>query len=607
MPPPWWQWVLVLGLVFVMGTAAAAIFGPQAPEQLLFSEFIDRVEAGEVERVVIGDEGRVEGELADETPFETVIPTALPQDELTEALLEHDVTVEADPPTGDWWLPLLWLAPVVLIGLVLYLLYRGARGQMSQLQGVGESKADIIETERPETTFDDVAGYDGVRQEVGEIVDYLRDPERFHRVGARGPGGVLMLGPAGTGKTLIARAIAGEADVAFISVSGSEFVEMLVGVGASRVRDLFQKARERQPAIIFIDELDSIGRKRGTQSTIGSNNEQEQTLNQLLKELDGFDPRQGIVILAATNRPEMLDEALLRPGRFDRHVEVGLPTQAERVEILQVHCRGRPIREDVDLEQVARGTPGFSGARLENLVNEAAITAVRADRDVITQADFDAARDRLLLGRRQDADIMRPEEKRRVAVHEAGHALVAALTDESDPVTKVTILPAQQALGTTEQLPVEERRLAPEGYLHDTLAVRLGGRVAEGNALGELSTGAAHDLTSATELATRMVREFGLSEKLGPVGYQMDEEPGGLPGLQSRPFAEETQKQVDEEVARLLRAAEERAQQLISANQDVFDRLVERLLEHEIVDGAEIYRMLDKPVPGPGDPAEQQD
>jgi cell division protease FtsH len=581
--------------VFVVAMGLATLFGPEAPEELDYTEFVALVEAGEVENVTIDEDGRASGELVDETPFQTVVPTALPQEELTETLLENDVEIEGDPPAPEWWGALIWLIPLLLIGGLIWMGFRRAQGQMSQLQGVGKSQADVIDTERPDTTFDDVAGYDEVRHEVTEVIDYLRDPERFHRVGARGPGGILMVGPAGTGKTLMARALAGEADVPFISASGSEFVEMLVGVGAARIRDLFSKARERQPAIVFIDELDSVGRKRGSQASIGSNNEQEQTLNQLLKELDGFDSRQGVVIIAATNRPEMLDDALLRPGRFDRQVEIPLPKQSDRVEILRVHARGKPVADDVDLELVARGTPGFSGAQLENLMNEAAITAVRAERTEIRQEDLDEARERILLGKRQSSEVLRESERRRVAVHESGHALVAALAEDADPVAKVSILPTQQALGTTEQLPLEERRLASEGELHDSLAVRFGGRVAEALVFEDLSTGAANDLAGATELATRMVREFGFSEKFGPASYPSQDDGSGLAGLQAKPYAEETQKQLDEEVARLLREAEERAEQLIAGHRDAFDQLVERLLEEEVLDGEAVYALVGRP------------
>ncbi len=587
-----WRWWLLPAVLALVVAGLVGLWTVDPAEELAYTEFVELLEDGEVARITVDDDGRVEGDLEDGTAFETVVPPFV-QEELEQRLLEQEVEVEAVAPTDGFLASVLAFLPFFLIiGLFLFLLQRGASQQMGMMQGMGKSQAQVIDAERPDVTFDDVAGYEEVREEVREIIDYLREPERFREVGARGPGGIMLLGASGTGKTLMARAIAGEADVAFISASGSEFVEMLVGVGASRVRDLFEKARERQPSIIFIDELDSIGRKRGSQTTIGSNNEQEQTLNQLLKELDGFDPREGIVILAATNRPEMLDEALLRPGRFDRQIEVPLPTQDDRVKILEVHLRSKPIADDVDLTVVARGTPGFSGAQLENLVNEAAITALRDDRREIMQRDFDAARDRLVIGKRQSSDLLRDAEKRRVAVHEAGHALVAAVQDAADPVAKVTILPAPKALGTTEQLPTEERRLASEAELQASLVVRLGGRAAEMVVLDELSTGAAEDLAQATELAGRMVREFGLSDRVGPVGYPTQDEPGGLPGVQSRPYAEDTQQLVDEEVQRLLRDAADRAQHLIEQHREVFDQLVDRLLEQEQVDGEEIEQLL---------------
>ncbi|MFO7777730.1 MAG: ATP-dependent zinc metalloprotease FtsH [Nitriliruptoraceae bacterium] len=589
--PSRWGWLLWVVLAIAIA-GLAGLWLAEPAEELAYTEFVELVEDGEVARITVDDDGRVEGELEDGSAFRTVVP-AFVRDELEERLLDQDVEVEAVAPS-DGFLPtvLAFLPFLLIIGLFFFLLRRATGQQMGMMQGMGKSQAQVIETERPDVTFEDVAGYEEVREEVREIIDYLRNPERFREVGARGPGGILLLGPSGTGKTLMARAIAGEAEVAFISASGSEFVEMLVGVGASRVRDLFEKARDHQPSIIFIDELDSIGRKRGSQTNIGSNNEQEQTLNQLLKELDGFDPRQGIVILAATNRPEMLDEALLRPGRFDRQVEVPLPTQGDRLEILRVHARDKPLADDLDLDRVARGTPGFSGAQLENLVNEAAITAVRDGRSEIEQADFDAARDRIVIGKRQSSDLLRDEEKQRVAVHEAGHALVAAVEHDADPVAKVTILPAPRALGTTEQLPTEERRLASEAELHASLAVRLGGRAAELVALEELSTGSAEDLAQATDLAARMVREFGLSDRVGPVGYRQEDQPGGLPGVQSRPYAEETQQQVDDEVQELLRHAAQRAERIIVDHRKAFDAIVERLLEEEELDGDDIERLL---------------
>ena len=376
------------------------------------------------------------------------------------------------------------------------------------------------------------------------------------------PRGVLMVGPPGTGKTLLARAVAGEAHVPFFSVTGSSFVELFVGVGASRVRDLFEQARKRAPAIIFIDEIDAIGQRRAGSGAVVSNDEREQTLNQLLAEMDGFDPSAGVVVLAATNRPEILDPALLRPGRFDRQVTIPLPNVGERAAILRRALPGQEAGARRGPDVVARGTPGFSGADLANLANEAAIFAVRDNRDVITAADFDAARDRIILGRREGSNVLLPEEKHAVAVHESGHALVAALSEHADPVAKVTILPAGQALGVTEQLPLVERHMYSEDYLHDSLAVRLGGRAAELVVLGQGSTGAANDLAGATDLATKMVREFGMSTTLGPVGYPEGGSVflgGGGPGMSSRPFAEATQAEIDGEVSKLLRQAEERA------------------------------------------------
>jgi cell division protease FtsH len=404
----------------------------------------------------------------------------------------------------------------------------------------------------------------------------------------------LMEGPPGTGKTLLARAVAGEAGVPFISVTGSSFVEMFVGVGAARVRDLFAEARKRAPTIIFIDEIDAIGQRRSGGSVIASNDEREQTLNQLLAEMDGFDPLEGIVMLAATNRPENLDPALLRPGRFDRQVVIPLPNQKERTAILELHARDKKLAPDVNFEVLARGTPGFSGADLANLVNEAAIYAARDGRDSLTASDFDEARDRIILGRREGSNVLLPDERRAVAVHEGGHALVAALCEHADPVAKVTILPAGQALGVTHQLPVDERHLYSESYLLDSLAVRLGGRAAELVVFDEGSTGAANDLAGATDLAVRMVREFGLSPALGPIGYPSGGSMflGNGQDVRIRSYAEETQRMIDEEVARYLREAEERAQKLLTEHRGELDRLTDLLLERETVDGEEVYRIV---------------
>ncbi|MBW3576736.1 MAG: ATP-dependent zinc metalloprotease FtsH [Actinobacteria bacterium] len=595
--PPWLRWVLIAAAIVGFGVLSVASTEPRS-EELDYSAFLDRVQQGQVEQVTIMPEGEVRGELEDGSQFTTVIPTALPNEQLEQTLREHEVTIDAEAPTRGFWEIAIAMAPFLLLILLFIWIGRRARGQLSQLRGIGESQADIITTERPDTVFDDVAGYEGVKEEVREIIDYLTEPERFHRAGARGPGGILMVGPPGTGKTLLARAVAGEADVPFISVEGSSFVQMLVGVGASRVRDLFEKARKLSPSIIFIDELDSVGRKRGGAATIGANNEQEQTLNQLLAEMDGFEPTEQVVVMAATNRPQLLDQALLRPGRFDRQLQVPLPRRHDRRAILEVHTRGKPVADDLDLDRVARATPGFSGAELENLVNEAAITAVRDERETITQDDFDQARTRVMLGRREESSALTDDEKRRVAVHESGHAIVAALSERADPVAKVTILPTGRALGATEQLPVDERRLHIESYLLDTLAVRVGGRAAELLVLGEASTGSANDLRNATEVAARMVRDFGLSDKLGPVGYSKDagiglgDDNGDRQPFRQRPFAEATQRMIDEEVARLMREAEKHAIESLENHRDALEALIERLLDAETVDGEVVYELV---------------
>ncbi len=427
-----------------------------------------------------------------------------------------------------------------------------------------------------------MAGYAAVKTEISEVVDYLRDPGRWHRAGARGPRGVLMAGPPGTGKTLLARAVAGEAHVPFFSVSGSGFVEMFVGLGAARVRDLFEQARARGPAIVFIDEIDALGARRDHSGGYGGSDEREQTLNQLLAEMDGFDDSGGVVVLAATNRPGALDPALRRPGRFDREVTVPLPGRAERAAILAAHARGKHLSPGTDLDQVAAATPGFSGADLAGLVNEAAVTTVRDRRTTVTAADFDSARDRVLLGTRHPSPLA-PAELATVAVHEAGHALVATLSPHADPVRRVTVLGAGQALGLTETLPADDRRLYGERYLADTLAVRLGGRAAERLICGEASTGAADDLASATALAVQMVREYGLSQAIGPVSYS-----GPPAGHPAPGYSEHTQWLVDQEVTALLTQAETRARDLLTSHRHALNQLTAALLEHETVTGDQV-------------------
>ncbi|HEX4060247.1 MAG TPA: ATP-dependent zinc metalloprotease FtsH [Streptosporangiaceae bacterium] len=607
-PPAWrhWLWPIAIGVILLL-----YLFFPAthftSPAQLTYSQFVTKAKAHNIKTVTFGSNTgntSANGTFKNGSSYTTVIP-GQPTPQLTSQLAADGVQITAASPSAGFGNELLsWLIVLVLPLVLFYWLFRrlsrGATGQLQGILGTGRSKAKVFDEERPKTKFSDVAGYEGAKAEIGEVVDFLRNPDRYAKAGAMAPRGVLMVGPPGTGKTLLARAVAGEASVPFFSVTGSSFVEMFVGVGAARVRDLFGEARKRAPAIIFMDEIDAIGQRRSGSGAAVSNDEREQTLNQLLAEMDGFDVTQGVVVLAATNRPEVLDPALLRPGRFDRQVTIPLPTLAERAAILVVHCRDKKLAPDVDLTVVARGTPGFSGADLANLANEAAIFAVRGNRDVLTAEDFSDARDRILLGRREGSNVLLPEEKHSVAVHEAGHALVAVLSDHADPVAKVTILPAGQALGVTEQLPLVERHLYGEDYLTDSLAVRLGGRAAELVELGQGSTGASNDLAGATDLATKMVREFGLSPALGPVGYPEGGSvflSGGGSGLSSRPFAEETQATIDREVARLVREAEARAVDLISSHRAELGKIVELLLEQETVDGDAVYRLAGRPTP----------
>jgi cell division protease FtsH len=610
-PPAWRHWLWLLALVVALLYILPAFVHTTPPTPLNFSQFQSDIVAHKIKTVDIPSPSSpdanvtVTGTLTNGKNFTVVTPPITPGSPVADSLHKAGVTTSYSAPGSSFGGILLELLIFVVLpfGIVIYLFRRMARATGSSLQGVmgvGRSRAKVFDAERPTTRFTDVAGYDGVKAEITEVVDFLRNPARYQRVGAVAPRGVLMVGPPGTGKTLLARAVAGEASVPFFSVAGSSFVELFVGVGAARVRDLFAEARKAAPAIIFVDEIDAIGQRRAGTGAVVANDEREQTLNQLLSEMDGFDVSSGIVVLGATNRPEVLDPALLRPGRFDRQVIIPLPTLEERAAILAVHARDKRLGPDVDLHVVARGTPGFSGADLANLANEAAIFAVRDGREVLTAADFENARDRILLGRREGSNVLLPEEKHAVAIHEGGHALVAALSEHADPVSKITILPAGQALGVTQQLPLVERHLYGEDYLKDSLAVRLGGRAAELVELGQGSTGAANDLASATDLATKMVREFGLSAALGPIGYPEGGSVflgGGGSGLSSRPFAEATQATIDSEVARLLREAEESAVSLIRSHHYELGQLVALLLEKETVDGEEVYRIVGRPVP----------
>ena len=565
-------------------------------QNLNYSDFLNQVKADQVARVKIDQvTGKIDGVLKNGKQFHVNGPQDQIPDKDIQLLSDHNVARDYKPRSSDFLGSLLvWVLPFGIIIALWWWMGRRAQGQMAGIMNIGRSKAKVYTTEKPKTTFTDVAGYAGVKEEITEVVDFLRNAGKFKEIGARIPKGVLLVGPPGTGKTLIARAVAGEAGVPFISVTGSDFMEMFVGVGAARVRDLFQTARKQAPAIIFVDEIDSIGRKRGA-GLGGGHDEREQTLNQMLSEMDGFETTEGIVMMAATNRPDILDPALLRPGRFDRQIVVPLPTQTERLAILQVHCKDKRIGPDVDLDVVARGTPGMSGADLSNLVNEAALFAVRRGADKVAARDFEDARDRVLMGQRRESMALSDDEKEVIAYHEGGHAVLAYVLPHADPVHKVTILPTGMALGVTQQLPLEEKHIYRQDYIEDSLVVRLGGRLAEEAVYGELSTGANNDLVGCTELARKMVREWGMSRRIGPMAW-------GSQGavflgedlMHTRDYSDDTARVIDEEVERILREQEERGRQVLRQHRQGLDAVAAALLEHETIDGAEVGRLVDE-------------
>ncbi|HZB70542.1 MAG TPA: ATP-dependent zinc metalloprotease FtsH [Acidimicrobiales bacterium] len=592
----WPRWAVWAGLALLLALfLVPQLLGGDDGEELSYSEFQDRVRAGQVREVTINTESHViSGTTESGDEFRASGPTEL-NDADTALLQENDVDYDFDTPQPNFFTALIpFLLPVaLLIGFFIWM-QRRASGQMGSIMQIGRSRAKTYSTERPGTTFSDVAGYDGVKREITEVVDFLKSPGRFAQIGARIPKGVLLVGPPGTGKTLIARAVAGEAGVPFLSVTGSDFMEMFVGVGASRVRDLFQSARKMGRAIIFVDEIDSIGRKRGA-GLGGGHDEREQTLNQMLSEMDGFEATEGIVMMAATNRPDILDPALLRPGRFDRQVVVPLPEVDERLAILNVHCKDKKIDADVDLRTVARGTPGMSGADLANLVNEAALFAVRRGDDKVHMQDFEAARDRVLMGLRRDSMALSDEEKEIVAYHEGGHAVCAAVLPHADPLHKVSILPTGMALGVTQQLP-EERHLYRQDYIEDSLVVRLGGRIAEELVFGVLSTGANNDLQGATELSRKMVREWGMSSRVGPMAWGSHNTVFLGEDLMStaREYSDDTARVIDEEVERILREQEERCRETLRAHRAGLDLVARSLLEHETIDANEVRRLINQ-------------
>jgi cell division protease FtsH len=616
----WLRLLLIMFLInlFFYGPALFSLIGAQTTTiDLSYSRFLRQVEQGNVTSVTIKSDNSVTGNF--KTPirvqqtgtgqgsvaasqFTTFIP-ATGDPNLLPLLENKGVEISAQPAQPPWWQTVLVLLlntlPVLLLLYFGVMSWRGMR-QMQDMQGgglfgIGRSRAKLYTQERPTTTFDDVAGVDEAKTELREVIDFLRDPQRFRAIGAHIPKGVLLIGPPGTGKTLLARAVAGEARVPFFSASATDFVELFVGVGASRVRDLFAQARKNSPCIIFIDEIDAIGRTRSGAGTIASNDEREHTLEQLLVEMDGFEPHEAIIVLAATNRPDILDPALLRPGRFDRQVMVDRPERRGREAILRIHTRHVPLAPDVNLEELARQTPGFSGADLKNLVNEAALEAARRGKKQVDRLDFQEALDKLLLGGKREA-LMDERERRIVAYHEGGHALVAAVLPDVDPVYKVTIVPRGRALGVTQFLPEGDRHNYPRSYLLQRLAVALGGRTGEEVALGEITSGAENDLKEATRQARRMVTAWGMGEKTGLVAYDLDSENPFL-GRQAleepgRMYSEATAERVDAEVERLLEQAHQQARTVLSEHRAALERLAQVLLQEEVVEREQVLSII---------------
>ncbi|MEN9300374.1 MAG: ATP-dependent protease FtsH, partial [Actinomycetota bacterium] len=596
--PKWAIWALV-------AVAAALIIGPRlwptsTATTVTYTEFLELVDNGEVQSVTINNLSNViSGELRDGSTFETTGATAL-SDADEQLLKEKGVDYDYVTPTGNFFTDLIpLLLPFFLIMGFFLWMQRRAMGQAGNIMSIGRSKAKNYDADKPSTTFADVAGYAGVKQEIKEVVDFLKMPERFKEIGARVPKGILLVGPPGTGKTLFARAVAGEAGVGFLSVTGSDFMEMFVGVGASRVRDLFQQAAKMGRAIIFIDEIDSIGRKRGA-GLGGGHDEREQTLNQMLAEMDGFEATEGIVVMAATNRPDILDPALLRPGRFDRQIIVPLPEVEERLAILKVHSAGKRMGNDVDLDTMAKATPGMSGADLANLVNEAALFAVRRGSTHIERIDFENARDRVVLGASRESLILNAEEKRATAYHEGGHAVLATVLPHSDPLHKVTILPRGMALGVTWTLP-EERHTYSREYFEDVICKAMGGRVAEMIVFGHLNSGAANDLEQSTNIARRMVREWGMSDKVGPMAFAGQQQVflGEDLMTSGREYSDETARVIDEEISRILHDQEKRARVLLEKHRKGLDLVAQALLDQETIDGALVSRLVQQ---GLGEP-----
>jgi cell division protease FtsH len=588
--------VIVIGLIlFLLGLLIInSTFSHQNVKTLTYSKLLHDAGKNQVVSAAINNtSGIITGQLSDGTNYTANGPvTGMYQEENT--LRNDNVSVTFENPSSVLGALLPYLIWILIFGAFMYYASRQARGQMNGMMSVGRSRAKQFNEDHPKTTFADVAGYLGVKQEISEVVEFLKSPLRYKTIGAIIPKGILLVGPPGTGKTMLARAVAGEAGVPFFSVSGSDFMEMFVGVGASRVRDLFATARKQSPSIVFVDEIDSIGRKRGA-GLGGGHDEREQTLNQMLSEMDGFEPTQGVVVIAATNRPDVLDPALLRPGRFDRQIVVPLPDLEERLPILEVHAKGKPLDPSVDLMMVARGTPGMSGADLANLVNEAALHAVRRNSATISMEDFESSRDRVLMGQERDTMVLQDDERERIAFHESGHALLAYVLDKTDPLHKITIIPRGMALGVTMTLPEEDRHIMGRQALEDSLCMRMGGRVAELLVYGDLSTGAADDLQRNTELARRMVREWGMSKEIGPMAWGSNNQVFlGEDLMHTRDYSDHTSKVIDDEVERILRQQESRAIEVLTLHRRGLEALTRALLEAETIDGAEAARLIDE-------------
>ncbi|MBS3959289.1 MAG: ATP-dependent zinc metalloprotease FtsH [Xanthomonadaceae bacterium] len=593
----WLVVAIVLAMVFQNFSGVAT-----TTREVSYNDFIEQVKAGRVERVVIAPNGlEVTATLTDGSTLITGNPR---DDRLNDTLLEHGVVVNQRVPSESFFGNLLLsLLPVLLlVGVWIYFMRQmqqgGGRGAMS----FGRSKAKLMSEDQIKVTFQDVAGCDEAKEEVGELVEFLRDPAKFQKLGGKIPRGVLMVGPPGTGKTLLARAIAGEAKVPFFSISGSDFVEMFVGVGASRVRDMFETAKKHAPCIIFIDEIDAVGRHRGA-GLGGGHDEREQTLNQMLVEMDGFEGGEGVIVIAATNRPDVLDPALLRPGRFDRQVVVGLPDVKGREQILKVHMRKVPLAEDVVAMTIARGTPGFSGADLANLVNEAALFAARENAKLVRMEHFDRARDKILMGAERRSMVMSEAEKKLTAYHEAGHAIVGRIVPDHDPVYKVTIIPRGRALGVTMYLPEGDRYSYNKVHIESMLCSLYGGRVAEELIFGadKVTTGASNDIERATKMARNMVTKWGLSDELGPIAYAEDEGEVflGRSVSQTKHVSDDTARRIDEVVRVILDKAYARAREILTENMDKLHLMAEALLTYETIDAKQIDAIMEGRVPGP--------